>query len=104
MVAWPCASSVEPNAGQSMRKNRSSSLWRDIVAAIPFMVGVITSREAARLPENAQQLCRAWLLLHPGDELRGVHEAQRDDEPDQGRHHVHDGHRVDRLAGAHPGG
>src|SRR5260221_10356957 len=103
MVAWPCASSVEPNADQSMRRNRSSSLWPDIVAAISFMVGVITSREAARLPENAQQSCRARLLLDSGDELRRVDEAQRDDEPDQGRHHVHDGHRGDRLTGAHPG-
>src|SRR5437879_6155401 len=97
MVAWPSASSIVPNADQSMRRNRSSS-WPGGVAAISFMVGVITSRETAGLPEKVQQSRRAGLFLDPSDELRWVDEAQRDDEPDQGGHHVHDGHRVDRLA------
>ena len=42
--------------------------------------------------------------LGAGDDLRRVDEAQRDQQPDQRRHHVDHRHRVDRLHGAHAGG
>ena len=39
----------------------------------------------------------------PRDDLGRIDEAQRHDQPDEGRRHIDHRHRVDRLAGAHAG-
>src|SRR5947209_19818153 len=44
------------------------------------------------------------LLFHTAYELRRIDESQRDQQPNQGRRHIHHRHRCDRLVLEHAGG
>ena len=74
------------------------------VTAVRSYRGRATPPEARRASRRTGAISMRRLLLGAGDDLGRVDEAQRDEQPDERRHHVDHRHGVDRLHGTHAGG
>src|SRR5690349_22941547 len=98
MGASPCAKGRRPCITMFLSPRLKSCV--ESVATLQPLSNAFTSSPIASM--TPPRVSTRALFFDAGHQLRGIDETQSDQEPEERRHHIDDGHCIDRLRRAHP--